>query len=131
MASFGTRNKQRLLAFGLLAYVVTVGAILLVWNAQAGGLVQGWYEEYVGPDGQVSGSGKWRSEEGQSFHAVALLFGTWVYPVSIVATGLLLKLAAETSCLRRKLLSAGGAGLALYVLYRFMSLGLFRAVSSL
>lgn len=123
-------HRQSWWAPGFLAYVIGVGGLILYWNAQSGGLVQNWYAEYMGSDGILTGSGKWRSEEGKAFQNTALLLGIWVYPFSLIAAGLFLKLAVEVPGLARKLLCLGSAGAALYVLYRFLELGLFTAVTS-
>lgn len=63
-------------AWALFAYLVGVTAFLLFWNASSGRLVEGWYADYVGPDGVLSGSGKWRTAEGKTFQNVALLLGS-------------------------------------------------------
>ena len=123
-------RRMRLVAVALWAYVITVGTIILWWNAAAGGLVQNWYEEYVGPDGQLSGSGKWRTVEGEAFENVALLFGTWVYPFSVIAAVLFLWLVVRVRGSGRKLLCVLGCATAVYVLYRFLALGLLRSVTS-
>jgi hypothetical protein len=123
-------TRQRWWAWGFLAYAIGIGGFILYWNARSGGLVQNWYAEYVGQDGVLTGSGKWRTEEGRAFQNTALLLGTWVYPFSLIAAGLFLKLAVEDSGVARKLLCLGSAGVALYVLYRFLELGLFTAVTS-
>jgi hypothetical protein len=84
----------------------------------------------MGTDGVLTGSGKWRSEEGKAFQNTVLLLGTWVYPFSLITAGLFLKLAVEVPGFARKLLCLGCAGAALHVLYRFLKLGLFTAVTS-
>lgn len=124
------QRRMRIAAVALWTYVIAVGTIILWWNAAAGGLVQGWYEEYVGADGLLSGSGKWRTMEGEAFENVALLYGTWVYPFSLIAAALFLRLGFEVRGWGRKLLCMLGCATAVYVLYRFLALGLFRAVTS-
>lgn len=115
------------LAFGLLAYVVCVGLYLLYWNDHSGGLVQQWYAEYE-PDGVLSGSGKWRSIEGKAFQDAFMTFGIWVYPASVIAAGLLLRAGWLVKGWPKKALAVGGALLALYVLFRWLRLGLWQAV---
>lgn len=113
-------------AWALFAYVVGVTAFLLFWNASAGGLVEGWYADYVGADGILSGSGKWRTVEGKAFQTVALFLGTWVYPGAVFAAGLLIRNAVRWP--RQRLLYVAATGGALYALYRLHTLGLLRAV---
>jgi hypothetical protein len=83
----------------LLLYTIIVGGYLLWWNQHDGGLIQNWYHEYVGADGEMQGSGKWRIQEffrsnenevapvhssGMSFYSFALFFGSWVYLFSVI-----------------------------------------------
>ena len=119
--------RRAVWAWALFAYVVGVTAFLLFWNASAGGLVEGWYTDYVGPDGVLSGSGKWRTVEGKAFQNVALLLGTWVYPGAFLAAGLLIRNAVRWP--HQRLLYLAAASGALYALYRLHTLGLLRAVS--
>lgn len=114
-------------AWALFAYVVGVTAFLLFWNASAGGLVEGWYADYVGPDGVLSGSGKWRTVEGKGFQNAGLLLGTWVYPGAVLAAGLLIGNAVRWPRLRLLYLAAACG--ALYAVYRLHTLGLLRAIS--
>jgi heme A synthase len=109
---------------------VTVTACLLYWNAQGGGLVEQWYADYVGQDGVLTGSGKWRTEEGKAFQTVALLFGICVYPAAVLAAGLLIRQAVRVRRMASRLLCLAAALLALYALYQLEALGLLRAVSS-
>jgi hypothetical protein len=120
--------RRALWAWALFAYVVGITALLLFWNRAAGGLVEGWYADYVSPDGLISGSGKWRTEEGKTFQTVALLLGTWVYPGSLLAAGLLVRNAVRWP--RQRLLYVAAAVGALYALYCLEALGLMRAVWS-
>lgn len=124
------KPRAELWAWALFGYVILVTAFLLYWNAQGGGLVQQWYEDYVGADGQITGSGKWRTEEGKAFQTVALLFGTWVYPAATVAAGLLVRVMFRVRGLPRQLLYLAAAALSLYALYLLHAMGLMRAVSS-
>lgn len=112
-----------------LAYVVIVGLALLVWNAAGGGLIEAWYAEYVGPDGLVSGSGAWRGAEGSAFQMFALLLGTWVYPLSLVAVLGYGRRAWQTGS-RARLANVSRAFVALAILAMFLQLGVFRAVAS-
>jgi hypothetical protein len=122
--------RNRIVAFALLAYVVTVGSMLLYWNAAGGGMVEGWYRAYVGPRGQIEGSGKWRDPEGKAFQDMALLFGLWVYPLSLVAAGLFARLTWQSKGVGKRAAFVVCGFAALYVLYRFLKLGLFTAVTS-
>ncbi|MGV3719783.1 MAG: hypothetical protein ACO1SX_02645 [Actinomycetota bacterium] len=127
----GSRTARlRILAFSILAYVVTVGVFLLFWNAAGGGMVESWHEEYRGPNGDGSGSGKWRTLDGKAFQNIALLFGTWVYPLSLVAAALFARLAYQRAGSGRRLFYIGCGGVALYILYRLLRLGLIAAVTS-
>ncbi|MFN3651895.1 MAG: hypothetical protein ACK47B_20160 [Armatimonadota bacterium] len=121
-------DRVSVVAFGLLAYVVAVAVLLLLWNDAAGGLVQGWYDEYVREDGTVSGSGKWRSIEGKAFSGAATLLGTPAYFFAIPTSVLFAVLACERRSWREKALCIVCAPLSLYALYRMESIGLLRAV---
>jgi len=112
-----------------LGYVIVVGLALLAWNAAGGGMIEAWYAEYVGEDGELSGSGAWRGD-GADFRLFALLFGTWVYPLSVVAAAGLARRAWRTERANQRLRCTLGAIVALAILGRFVQLGVLRAMTA-
>ncbi|OVE78377.1 hypothetical protein BVX98_00430 [bacterium F11] len=121
----------KIFPFILLVYVTVIGTWTLVLNYQGGGLIQGWYSEYAGNNNELSGSGKWRTDEGRSFQNFSLLFGTWVYPFSLIASVIFIIGIVKTREILKKALYAISAIVPLYFLYRFVSLGLIQAILEL
>jgi hypothetical protein len=113
----------------ILGYVAVVGAVLLAWNAAGGGMIEQWYAEYVGPDGQLSGSGAWRGD-GASFQLFALLFGTWAYPLSLIAAIAFARRAWRATRPTERASCVAAVALALAMLVCFVRLGVFRAVTA-
>jgi len=124
-----THNYLQTVALAICAYVLIVGSFLLLWNWHGGGMIQQWHEEYF-LTGVLSGSGKWRTDEGKTFCRMALLFGIWVYPGAFFAQVFLLRRAwMSSTIIQRGVYGLGAAG-CFYILFRFISLGVFRAVTA-
>ncbi len=125
------REKRRTWALdATLAYVVVVGLVLLGWNAAGGGMIEEWNAEYLGEDGELSGSGAWRGEVGTSFQLFALLLGTWVYPLSVVAAIGFVRRAWRAERAEQRWRCALAAIVALAILGRFVQLGVLRAMTA-
>jgi hypothetical protein len=120
-------NRRLITAFILFFYVIVIGGYLTWWNESEGGLVQGWYREYVGEDGHLSGSGKWRVHG--DFRFFALFFGTFVYPFSLIAAFLFLLELKRAPEKMEKIILISCAAIALAITGYFLCIGLFRAVS--
>jgi hypothetical protein len=126
-----TREGLRTSALiGTLGYVVIVGVVLLAWNAAGGGMIEAWYDEYVGADGIFSGSGAWRGDERASFRDFALLFGTWVYPLSVISVAAFARRAWRAKNGRERALSVAAVVVASTMLVCFLRLGVFHAVTA-
>jgi hypothetical protein len=125
------------IAIILFAYVLIIGGYILWWNQRAGGLIQGWYHEYMGADGEIHGSGKWRIpiffedptlDARKGFPEFALLFGSWIYPFSVIAILIFAKNIFVIKENKKRLFFAAGILFSLLVLCSFLYLGVWTAV---
>ncbi len=109
--------------------------VVLVWVrieliTDWGEMIRAYFREYYGPDGIPYGSLKWRTATGRQYQSFGLLFGTWVYPLSILL-GYQFVLSAIEARNRIVRLSFGlAACLAVGILARFVSLRVFTSVSA-
>ena len=131
-------KPSTIIALILFAYVLFIGGYILWWNQSEGGLVQGWYREYIDANGNLQGSGKWRLpvfftdhsyDSRAGFRDFALLFGSWVYPFSVISSGMLSVKGFSDKKNSCKIFFFGCAALSLIILSSFLYLGIFRAVS--
>src|SRR3989344_4857897 len=93
----------------LFAYVVVIGGYILYWNESGGGMVQSWHREYMGEDGEIHGSGKWRvssllPDVRAGFQSFAFWFGSWVYPFSLISAWIFIEKGWKQKKLRDKIL---------------------------
>lgn len=118
----------------LFAYVVIIGGYTLYWNESGGGMVQGWYREYMDEDGEIHGSGKWRisffrPDIRAGFQPFTFWFGSWVYPFSVISASIFIVKGWRQKNPRNKILLFGAAAISLCILAAFLDLGVFTAVN--
>jgi hypothetical protein len=116
--------QSRFWAVALLAYVITVSVGVEAINTTWGYVLPRYIQEGHRIEG--SGGGKMRAPLDE-FQQVLLIFGTWVYPASIIAASLFTRQAIAGKSKIQKVTRFICAGICLGILGRFLWLGVFSA----
>ena len=109
--------------------VIVVGAAVLIWNYAYGDMVTAWYDEYVGPNGEIEGSGKWCYAMGSQFSTFAFFFSPCVYLCSIPSAIMLLKSAFPVISVARTVVYCGMSLSNIILVGWFLRLGIWKSVS--